>query len=426
MKGFIQSKFFLPLVVVVIAITLTFLLRATSPEVEEEKNEFPPLVVEVYQASLDETVRSSTFQGTVRAKTNINLISQVAGKVVRVSDNYIEGGQFEADQEIIKIDDADYLVAFRSAEAAVAETRVQLDIELASAENNKREWSDLQGRDLAEASPLRLNKPQVDRARARLQAARAELAQAKLNLDRTSISAPFAGRVMTKGAELGEFVSAGSSVGKVFAEAEMEIRIPMTDTQIADMGLVIGQTLDPKSGPPAIITSKFGTQLHHWPGHLRSIDASIDSDTRLLYATVVADKIISKTAAQSGMPLAPGLFVDVELKGSQRVAGVKVPRTALRNGNRVYVFEDGKVRFREVSTIYTSSEIAILDTNTESTLNAGEMVILSPVPGAFEGMAVEIKSHMSPVDADSMSENLNEQVGGEQTAEQTAAEAKQI
>ncbi|MBT8116183.1 MAG: efflux RND transporter periplasmic adaptor subunit [Arenicella sp.] len=391
------SKFFLPIAVVVFTVAIIAMLNATKPEVEEEKNEFPPLVVEVHEATLTEVVRSSFFQGEVRAKTSIDLVTQVAGKVVQVSDKFTEGGRFDAGEALINIDSADYLVAVRSAEAAVAEAKVQLDIERASAATNASEWEKLQGRSIDEANPLRLNKPQVDRARARLKAAQAELALARLNLERTTVSAPFSGRIMTKEAELGQFLSRGSSIGRVFASDEMEVRIPMTDTQVADLGLVVGQSLAEADAPKATISTKFGSKTHYWPGKLRSIDASIDNDTRLLYATVVADKV--DESSQQSMPLAPGLFVDVELQAGQPVAGVQVPRTALRNGNRIYVVDDGKLRFHEVKTVFTSSEVAIIESGNGSPIQGTEIVVMSPVPGAYEGMAVKIKDDVENLNA---------------------------
>lgn len=423
MKRITGSKFFLPAVALMVTVALIVLLNATKPEVEEEKNEFPPLVVEVHEASLNEAVRSSYFQGEVRAKTSIDLVTQVSGKVVHVSDKFTEGGRFEAGEALLDIDKSDYLVARRSAEAAVAEARVQVDIELSTAATNAVEWEQLQGKSIAEANPLRLNKPQVDRARARLKAAQAELALARLNLQRTTLSAPFAGRIMTKEAELGQFLARGSSIGRVFASDQMEVRIPMTDTQVADLGLVIGQNLPETDAPMATISTKFGSRTHYWSGKLRSIDASIDNDTRLLFATVVADKVDESTI--QSMPLAPGLFVDVELQAGERVAGVQVPRTALRNGNRVYVVDDGKLRFREVTTVFTSPEVAILASGLGSSLTAGEAVIMSPVPGAYEGMAVKIKEHEA-ISATPALETVSGQSVEDEKSDEKANQREQI
>jgi RND family efflux transporter MFP subunit len=386
---FKQSKFFLPVLVLIGAGVLIAGLLATGPKVEEEENEFPPLMVEVSEASLDERLRSSLFQGEVRAKTNIELVTQVTGKVMSVSDKFIEGGEFAANEPILQIDDADYRVALKSAEAAVAEAKVELGIELASAETSKREWLDLVGESIEKANPLRLNKPQVQRSRARLDAAKAQLAQAQLDYSRTSISAPFAGRMLSKSAELGQFVSRGTSVGRVFSTDSVEIRIPMSDLQISELGLTLGQILNGNS-LTAKVTMHFGGTDHHWQGYLKSVDASVDRDTRVLFGTVVVHSPFELRTKGSN-PLAPGLFVDVELNAAEKVAGVSVPRGALRSGNKVYVVKDSALYFREVETLFTSDEVAVFSVEGDATLLPGDMVVVSPVPGAFDGMTVKVK-----------------------------------
>lgn len=383
-----KSKFFLPLVLVLAAVGLTALLLVSKPEVVEEKNEFPPLVVEVSQASLDEKLRSATFQGEVRAKTDIELVTQVTGKVMSVSDKFIEGGHFAKDEVILQIDDADYLVALKSAEAAVAEAKVELGIEQASAETNKREWQNLVGESIDKADPLRLNKPQVQRAKARLDAARAQLAQAKLDYARTKISAPFAGRVMKKSAELGQFVSRGNSVGRVFSTDSVEIRIPMSDLQISELGLGLGQIPSEQERIEAKISSQFGNKTHYWNGYLKSVDSSVDSETRLLFGTIVVENPFEANR----MPLAPGMFVDVALDAAEKVAGVSVPRTALRSGNTVYVVVGETLEFRTVNTLFTSPEIAVVSVEESGSILPGDQVVVSPVPGAFNGMSIEVKS----------------------------------
>lgn len=386
----LKAKFVLPLIVLIIACAVTAMLFVTKPAIEEEETDVPELTVDVYTAIYDKHVWSSRFQGSVRAKTDIELVSQVTGKVVEVSDQFIEGGQFKAGEMLIKIDDADYQVALKSAEAAVASAEVDLDIELASASTNAREWQELQGRPIEEANPLRLNKPQTMRAKARLDAAMAELDAAKLNLSRTIITAPFDGRIMTKSAELGQFLSRGTSVGRVFSTDMMEIRIPMTDIQIGELGLNLGYQSDADSKLTANVSANFGIEFQQWTGYLKSVDASIDSDTRLLYSTIVVEEPFVRNEQHSS-PLVPGLFVDVELLSTQPLEGIKIPRTALRKGTQIYVADDGKLRIKTVRVMYTSEEFAILSNANSSFVEAGDQVIVSSVPGAYEGMPIKIK-----------------------------------
>jgi RND family efflux transporter MFP subunit len=391
------KAFFLCAGIIVGAFVLVAGMKALKPKPEEEKSQKPPLVVQTETATFEEQVVSSTFQGVVRAKTNIELVTQVTGKVTSVSSKFIEGGQFEAGETLVQIDDADYLVALRSAEANVASAQVDVDIELATAETNTREWLDLQGKPIEEANPLRLNKPQIDRAKARLNAAKAELAAARLNYDRTKISAPFAGRIMTKTAELGKFMSRGASIGRVFATDSMEIRIPMTDVQIGELGVSLGYAAPAaeSKGVPATVSALFGIEQREWQGYLKNVDASVDNETRLLFATIVVEQPF---AAQDGqaMPLVPGLFVDVELASPETLKGIQIPRAALRNGTQVYVMEDNVLRLKHVDVVYTSTEHVVVGDNEQTTLSSGEQVITSSVPGAYDGMPIKLPEVIEP------------------------------
>ncbi|MCH2190924.1 MAG: efflux RND transporter periplasmic adaptor subunit [Gammaproteobacteria bacterium] len=405
------------------AVVVVMGLGAAKPEAEREEKEKPPMVVRTAEAELKEQTVFATFQGEVRAKTNIELVTQVTGKVTAVSDKFVEGGEFKAGETLLQIDDSDYQVALRSAEASVASAQVDLEMEEATAANRAREWVDLQGKSIEEANPLVLNKPQIDRAKARLAAARAELSAAKLNYDRTKISAPFDGRIMTKSAELGQFMARGASVGRVFAVEAMEVRIPMTDVQISELGLRLGYSADDKTatGIPATVSAVFGDSRRNWQGYVKSVDASVDAQTRLLFATIVVDQPFDENNASS-VPLIPGLFVDVEIASPERIVGLELPRTALRNGNQVYAYHQDVLRLKPVRVIYTSQDKVIIAQDS-SEISVGERIITSSVPGAHDGMSVKLtKDQESEKIANSVPNKLqiDESVEGPQESQDVA------
>jgi len=373
------------------AIAVASAMIALKPKAEKEEVIKQALFVKTAEVALKEQSVYSSFQGEVRAKTNIELVTQVTGKVMSISEKFIEGGEFKAGETLLQIDDADYQVALKSAQASVASAQVDVDVELATAATNTQQWIKLQGRPISEANPLLLNKPQIDRAKARLNAAKAELAAAKLNYDRTKISAPFDGRIMTTSAELGQFLSRGSSVGRVFATDAMEVRIPMTDVQINELGLVLGYSAQSTGGDglPATVSTVFGSEQRTWKGNLKSVDASLNSQTRLIFATVVVDKPFGESG-RATLPLVPGLFVDVRLASPKMLSGLEIPRHALRNGSQVYVYEDQKLRLKSVKPVYTSEDIVILSNQYSDNLLPGERVIVSPVPGAYNGMPIKL------------------------------------
>ena len=405
---FSKLKPFLIGCVVLGAATLIVLgMGHLKPETEKEESTQPPLVVRVTDAKLKEQTVFASFQGDVRARTDIELVTQVTGKVMSVSSKFIEGGEFKAGETLLQIDDADYKMALKSAQASVASAQVELEVERATAANRAQEWRNLQGKPIEQANPLLLNKPQIDRAKARLEAAKAELAAAKLNYERTKISAPFDGRIMTKSAELGQFMQRGASIGRVFATAAMEVRIPMSDVQMSELGLTLGYSIEANGSDviSATVSTIFGDQKCHWQGFIKSVDASVDSQTRLLFATVVVDKPFEQIGDQF-IPLVPGLFVDVELSSPNKLSGLEFPREALRNGNQVYVYADQKLTFKPVKVIYTSQEKVIVAQDS-SDISIGESIITSSVPGAYQGMPVKTAAEQDSLTKDAIVEQSN-------------------
>ncbi len=382
--------FLIGIAILCLALLVIVILHSIKPKAEEEQSTRPPLMVRTALAEYKQQKVFANFRGEVRARTEIDLVSEVAGKVVKVADEFIEGGAFKPGETLVQIDDADYLVALKAAQASVASAEVELGRELATAQANAKQWQELQQKPLSEANPLVLNKPQIDSARAQVSAAEAQLAAAELAFERTKLSAPFAGRIMTKSAKLGQFIPLGASIGRVFASDAMEVRIPITDVQLGELGIQMGYSAARAGtqGLSAKVSAKLGDQDYEWQGWLRSVDASIDSNTRLVFATIVIEEILAKNTNDNVL-LAPGLFVDVELASPEELLGIEIPRTALRRGSQVYVFDEKALRVRNVDVIYTSQDLVMVDQSL-SKLSVGELVIISPVPGAYEGMPIEL------------------------------------
>ncbi len=143
---------------------------------------------------------------------------------------------------MIKIDDTDYKLAVIRAEASVAGAQVALERELANAKIKEEQWRDK--RNSGEPTDYALNKLQVLEARAMLRAAEADLKEARLNVARTEISVPFLGRVREKNVGIGQYVTAGTRLGRVFSTDTVEIRLPLTDTQLAELNLPMGFMAD--------------------------------------------------------------------------------------------------------------------------------------------------------------------------------------
>jgi RND family efflux transporter MFP subunit len=373
-----------PLLVLLAGFMVVQGLVAAKPQPEKKDEEVRKLSLYVDSVVSEEVTIAIRTQGEVRPKTEIELIPQVSGRIVMVSDQFSAGAEFAPNTLLAKIDDADYQVAAVRAEARVAEAQTALERELATAEIKKEEWRD-GGKD-QEPTDFALNLTQVRQAQAMLRAAKADLEKARLDLARTEIRVPFQGRVRTRGVGLGQIVAAGASMGRVFSIDTVEVRLPLTDAQLTELNLPLGFQASEEAGAPAVsFSAMMGSREYHWRGNIVRIDASIDEGTRLIYATAEVRDPYGE-AADEGMPIAVGMFVSAEIKGVQEQTALVMPRLALRNKNSVYVInEENELEIRTVDVLSTSEERVLV----KSGVLPGDRVVTSPVPNAIDGMAVE-------------------------------------
>ena len=383
-------KLLAPALVLVGGIVLVQVLVAAKPEPDKIDEDARPVSLYVDEVKSELVTVSVKTQGEVRPKTEIDLIPQVSGRIVAMSESFNEGAEFAPDSMLLKIDDADYQVAAVRAEARVAEAQTALERELATAKIKEDEWS--KDRQTEEPTQFALNLTQVAGAKANLRAARADLQKARLDLQRTEIRVPFYGRVRERNVGIGQYVTAGTKMGRVFSIATVEVRLPLTDAQLVELNLPMGyMTNTPEEAPSVSFSATLGNREYQWQGHIVRIDAAVDQETRLIYATAeVADPY--GLGATDGMPMAVGMFVGAEIDGVSEQAAYVMPRLALRNQDKVYVINaDNRLEIRTVSVLSTSEEWVLVT----SGVNTGERVVTSTLPSAVDGMEVEAISRQA-------------------------------
>ena len=372
-----------PVLVLVASIGVVQALVATKPAPEKKDEGLRLISLYVDEVYTETSNIIVTTQGEARPKTEIDLVTQVSGRITYVAEEFAEGAEFGPNTTLIKIEDAEYKLAIIRAEAGVAAAQTGLHRELATAQLKKEQWADRRGN--AEPTPFALNLPQVEEARARIRSAEAELAETKLNLARTNIKVPFLGRVMEKSIGVGQFVNAGTKLGRVFSTDRIEIRLPLTDSQLVELDLPMGFMASNETGHPVRLSAFVGGKENSWLGHIVRTQAVIDQQTRLVYAIAeVVDPY--GTTSESGMPLAVGLFVTAEIKSARTQDSFVIPRLALRNADKVYVINDeDKLEIRTVEVLSTSTERVLLTAGVEN----GERVVISTLPAAVDGMQVK-------------------------------------
>ena len=371
----------LPLLLLGAGIALSAALLATKPEAERKPTEERVQRVPLERVRLVRHDLRVTAHGTVEPQRQIQLVSEVEGRVAWLAPAFTVGGGFEAGEELLRLEDTDYADRLREAEAevalAVAEARE------AGADLEREEV--LARSDIASAARLDDVAARRDVSRARLQRARAQHARAERDLARTRVIAPFAGRVREKYVDLGQFVRRGSDLAQIFAADVAEVRLPVPTRVLDDLAIpsssVAGAILE--DGPAVVLTGRVGQDVHRWSGRIARVEAALDRRNRTAVLVARVADPYGGGVSTEGLPLLVGLFVEASIEGRSLERAARLPRAAF-DGDRVGVVEAGRIVFREVEVAAWEDDVAAVVAG----LAPGDEVCLDLPPGSVEGMRV--------------------------------------
>ncbi len=369
------------LAVILAAIALALFLARAPNRVERvsdsEAAQSTP-VVSVVTPNSTQYVVTETLTGTVRAERRVTVRSEIAGRIVWVSPNFAEGGRIPANEPFVRIDPSEFEIAVEAARMAVSEAEAEVKIERAEAEANMRSFADNNpGKEVPE--DLR-RLPSIAVAEARLGKARAALALAELQLARTAISLPYDSRVVSSDVEVGEVVGTSASAGRsakigiVYRLGALQVRVPIDPRVLAKLEPVIGRAADVNTHSGSYQAEVVGTSSVISPG------------TRLAAAFLK----FSDGPDVDSLP-APGTFAHVKIVGPRRDNVYILPEAAAREHNKVWVVRNGVLAIETPTIVSLSGDGWVVEA-----FDAGEGVVVGPLPGAAQDLQVGTVSAASP------------------------------
>ena len=366
---------------VVAGIIIMGALAASKSGLEKVQPSVPVPMVRVMKVTTGPQTITIRGEGTVNPLREISLIPQVSGKILRTSPALVNGGMFTRGQALLAIDPVDYELAVTLAKAQVKDAESNLKIIQQEAAVAREEWrSHYPDTSLVEEPPpLVAKKPQLAAARARLEAGLADLEKALLNRERTTLKAPFDGRVSKKTVDAGQYVTPGQSLATLFSTEAAEIALPLEDKTLFWFD-VPGFTPGGTSGSLATVHAKIAGRELTFSGEVVRAEGKVDERTRMITVIVRVDKPYATKP-----PLAIGLFVTVDIRGRVLPGASVIPRAALRQGNIVWIVDDaGILHFRAVRIARYQGEEIVVDSGIED----GETIVFSSLKAPTDGMAV--------------------------------------
>ena len=377
------TKILAPVFIIGLLLTLAIVIQANPPE--QPKRFAPPaqeMVVNAAPVRLQDYRIQLESYGSVQPRTRTTLTAQVSGQIVFVNPNIRDGGFFDKGDILVSIDPRDYEANVRIAQAVLMDARQALADATARSELAREDWSSLGN--AGEPPELVLRLPQLEAARAGVISAEATLQKAELELERTRIVAPFAGRVLQQSADIGQVVSPNTEIAEIYATDSVEVRLPIRNRDLAYIDLP-ELYRDVDAGGTAvnaqIISELIGRTV--WDARLVRTEGAIDQSARQLHVIAHIDDPFSKSA--DGRPqLKIGQYVTARIAGHELRDVLVVPNSAIYQGSYVYVVEDDVLQRRNIEIAWQNDRDAIV----KDGLGDGDILVTTPLGQVTSGVRV--------------------------------------
>ncbi|MBA4720678.1 MAG: efflux RND transporter periplasmic adaptor subunit [Alcanivorax sp.] len=365
------------------AVAVVAILAAMRPQPEVEER---PAMAEIVDVLPIETAHSQfqlRSQGTVQPRIETQLVAEVSGKVIRIADEFVAGGLFQADQVLIEIDPSNYRNTLAQAQAELKRLRAAHRL----ARQQLDRFENLYQRKNISKSDLEQRQSEAEQTQAAIQSQQALVQQAQRDLERTRIHLPYDGLVKERSVDLGQFVAAGNPLGTAFSVKEAEIRLPLSQQDSAFVDLP-RPGYRPPSPPQVTLQARIGGETVTWRGEIVRTEGVVDERTRLIYAVARVQDPYDLEGGDEQPPLPIGTFVSARIQGRSAEGLVVLPRVALRNGDQVYVADsDNKLAIRQVQVVRSTPE----QVYTNDVFRPGDRAVITAIQTPIPGMALKIR-----------------------------------
>jgi RND family efflux transporter MFP subunit len=329
--------------------------------------------------------------GSVVPAVEVDLKSRVAGEVIWVDQGFEEGGVVKKGQDLLRIDPTEYELALIQKKAVLESAILDLKTEEGRQEIARSEWEllGLEERATEMDRELALRQPQLAAFRAKLEAARAEVKQAELNLQRTVITSPFNALVQSRDVNIGSQVTVQGVLAHLVGSDTffIEALIPLDR-----LGWIHIPENSEDTGSSAIVRSGTGRVLN---GRIYKLLGDLEPDGRLARILIeVSDPLDLKTDNGERRPLLLGDYVNARIEGRSVENIFVIDRQYLEDGKRVNIAdEEDRLRIKMIDIVWSGEDYVLA-----KGLENGERLIISDVPAPVEGMKVRIQGENDPLD----------------------------
>ncbi len=349
--------------------------------------------------------------GTVRPVQDIVLSPRVRGQVIAVSPSFVPGGMVRKGDMLLNIDPADFenTVSVRQSELEQVEADWEMEV---GRKNLAKQELELLGDSIGGINrSLVLREPQSASLKSRLNAAKAALERAKIDLGRTKLIAPFDAQVLRRSVNVGSQVSEGNDLGQLVGIDQYWViaTIPLRNLRWIKFPT--------KNQPGSMVTLRnpdaWGPDAQR-QGRVERMIGALDQQTRLARIVVTVDDPLGQKS--DAPPLILDALIEANIEGVAIENTVRLDRDLVHDGDTVWIMKDNQLEIRDTKIVFRDSKYAYVSAGLES----GDQVVITTLATVADGV------QLRRVDEEVADPATNEIGSAQPKAPKTAVDAVEI
>ncbi|MUP39795.1 efflux RND transporter periplasmic adaptor subunit [Labilibaculum euxinus] len=342
-----------------------------SPKKNLDKKKLP--FVKVEAVKYNEISSPIVEKGRLASNLEVNLSSEVAGRIVGTGVPLKVGQKFKKGQLLIRIYEEDAKMDLRALKSRFLNKLAENlpDIKVDYADNFEAWMNFFNAINLEESIPelpkVKSDQEKVFMASRNILGDYYAIKSAEVKLDKRKIYAPFDGSYAEVNTQIGSVAGMGTKLAGIIESNNLELQVPIESKEISWLSL--NEKVDILDSDGEVV----------FTGKLVRKSDFVDEGTQSISVFVKLEKT-------NGNELYQGQFLTARFNGKKIANAMEIPRNAVFSSNKVFVVEGGILKEKEIKVIKRNENTLVFNG-----LKEGEILVVEPPVKATENMQVQIK-----------------------------------
>ena len=370
-------KRYLPLLIIILSVTLSIILSIIKKEEKKEIVDYFIPRIDTFKANKRNFQIYLEKEGHIVSKYEYPLISEVNGRILYLSDYFNNNLIFDKNELLVQVDSSYYSIDRRNAKALLNAAVLDNEMQSAIYQRSKIELSEYGQKD---ASDLAKKIPQLNSSESKLDAAKANYEKTLLNLDKTSIRAPFRGRIKNNQASKGMVVSQGMKLATIYSVEDLVLSLPL---QLDELNFLSDfKNNDIYDNIKINISLNVGDEVYNLEGNYEGISGSVDRLTQSVTLNVSLDDL-----KKIGLIVDNNLFVNSRIYGKNYPDVYVLPNIAINDDYSIHIVENNRLFSKKIEIIkeYKDSTVVRFSSSKDS-----QLINITPLDYYIDSMKVKV------------------------------------